>query len=179
MLRRGQSALRELRRDESGLTLAEMLVTVLLISGVLLGAATILQNTVRGYVLVESETSASTQAQTAARAFTAGVRNAAHLQVSPETATVRAQHATTGQCMAWTFRNGNLYGRVGGGEHLLVSGVDVEESFFSSAEGTGTATAAGATLHLRVHANRADPVEFTTTAFPRYQSEESNTCWSA
>ncbi|WP_258935066.1 hypothetical protein [Nesterenkonia pannonica] len=154
----------QLRRDESGLSLAEMIVAVLLLSGVLFGVATILQNTVRGYGFVDGETSASTQAQTAARTFTAGVRNAAHLQVAASGTVVRTQHASSGECMSWRFADGNLYGRAGGGgEILLARGA---QGSFENADSEGIASFPGVTLSLRVDTNRTDPVDITTTAFP-------------
>ncbi|GAB3846294.1 prepilin-type N-terminal cleavage/methylation domain-containing protein [Nesterenkonia populi] len=173
MTERTRNGLQGLRDNNNGLTLVELLVAVLLLSFVMFGVVTVLQSTFRGYSFVQSETSASTQAQASARAFTAGVRNASHLEVTDTL--VRSEHASTGECMTWRIAGDNLYGSIDGGETLLASGVS---GSFEGATPQGSPSIPGATLNLAVDTRRQGPVDITTTVFPRYQSEESSPCVS-
>ena len=100
---------RRLRHDESGLSMAELLVYVMLLAGVMFLVGNLLINSLRTQSTVSNITEATTAAQLVTRSLESGIRNSSGFTVTTVNvsdqlvlAQVRSGE-TTWRCEAWYF----------------------------------------------------------------------------
>ncbi|GGH50423.1 prepilin-type N-terminal cleavage/methylation domain-containing protein [Microbacterium album] len=104
-------------RPDSGFTLVELLVYVLLMAIVLIVAGGLFVNGMRSTTLVQGSSDAARDAQTVMRTVASAVRNASHLSATPTLIVMR--DATSENCLAWSFEDdGAVWGRAGSAEAI-------------------------------------------------------------
>ncbi|WP_203138212.1 prepilin-type N-terminal cleavage/methylation domain-containing protein [Microbacterium sp. JZ31] len=93
--------------DDSGFTLVELLVYVVLLGVVLAAGFGLLSNSFRSSNNVLGSAEASRDGQTVARTITTSVRNATHVTVKADGTVMTAQR-TDGKCLAWKISGTTL-----------------------------------------------------------------------
>lgn len=94
--------------DERGLTLIELVVAMVLVSGVFAIAAAIFAIALRGDSQVHTTTQATAQAQGVAQGIERAVRNAQRIDVSGSTLTVWTTLEGNGACQQWSMADGTI-----------------------------------------------------------------------
>lgn len=186
--------MRNLRRDEEGFTLVELIIYSALFVGVVIIVGSLLINTLRGDTLVRDSATATQTAQLITRSFKPSIANASDLQRTLTAGngelvvahTLGGQATPTWRCDAWFYDpsgDGSIYWKSGpagvaipvpttyAGWTKLADGVRPRGSRVF------TTTTGGVILDFTVDAGDRPPVLISTTFHQRIPESESLACF--